>query len=73
MHGKVAILRMPSDVETQRIIEWLHAHPGHGESMEGLAEFYVDVLESGVGENDVLGKRIAKPALNSTRVALGEP
>ncbi len=70
MHGKVAILRIPTDDEVETIVTWLASGPRSGEKLEDLAEFYLDALDRAVGPDDVIQERVPKPRLLTTHVAL---
>jgi len=69
MHGKVAILRTPSPEEVDRIVAWLRGYPTTGNRLEGLAEFYTDMIESPSSPDDFLEQRVPRPALNCAHIA----
>lgn len=73
MHGKVAILRIPTGDEVERIVTWLASGPQSGDTFEDLAEFYLDALDRPVGPNDVIQERVPRPRLCSTHMAFPGP
>ena len=71
MHGKVAILRMPTHNEVDRIVAWLKSGPRSGERLEDLAEFYLAELRSPIGPDDVINQRTGRPRLLAAHIASG--
>ena len=73
VHSKFAILRLPTELEIQRIIDWLCSRPESGAALEDLVMLWIESLDSAVGVNDELCEHVPEPRLFMTQVAGGKP